>query len=162
MVAVYPDVALTAHRRRSSSSCRTHTLWWLVALLVLRCANGQDEAFIAMEAVEAPAPPPELLCPVKVLTSCSACRYRCCKRAGELTILCMQDHGAVGDGVAYDTAPIQAAIDTCARNQQGGVVVFEEDKQYLSAQLVVSSGVRLRLPKSTSLLAGPQVDSAAH
>ena len=63
MEPIDPDVAFTAHR----SSTRARIPWWMVvALLVLRCANGQDEAFEAMEAVEPPAPPPEFLCPVKV------------------------------------------------------------------------------------------------
>lgn len=37
------------------------------------------------------------------------------------------------------------------------MVTFGEDKQYLSAQVIVKDGVRLRLPKTTTLLAGSKV-----
>jgi hypothetical protein len=67
----------------------------------------------------------------------------------------------VGDGMVYDTLAIQAAIDACAQNKEGGVVVFEEQKQYLSAQLLVHDGVLLRVPKTTSLLAGSKVGPRA-
>lgn len=69
----------------------------------------------------------------------------------------MQDHGAIGDGTAYDTATIQAAIDACTKNKDGGVVIFDEEKQYLTGQVVLKDGVRLRLPKSATILAGSKV-----
>ena len=65
----------------------------------------------------------------------------------------------MGDGDTYDTAAIQAAIDDCAKHPEGGVVIFEENGRYHSAQIVVKSGVRLRLPKTTTLLAGIKVAS---
>ena len=65
----------------------------------------------------------------------------------------------MGDGDTYDTAAIQAAIDECAKHSEGGVVVFEENGRYHSAQIIVKNGVRLRLPKTTTLLAGIKVAS---
>lgn len=68
-----------------------------------------------------------------------------------------QDHGAVGDGMAMDTLAIQAAVDACAKNKDGGVVVFGENAQYLSGQITVKDGVLLRIPKGTTILAGTKV-----
>jgi polygalacturonase len=68
-----------------------------------------------------------------------------------------QSHGAVGDGNAIDTVAIQAAIDSCAKNINGGVVVFGENAQYLTAQVIVKDGVMLRVPKGTTILAGTKV-----
>ena len=72
-------------------------------------------------------------------------------------LMLLQDHGAVGDGETYDTAAIQAAIEDCAAHPEGGVVTFEENTRYLSAQIIVRNGVRLRIPKTTTLLAGLKV-----
>lgn len=69
----------------------------------------------------------------------------------------MQDHGAIGDGTAYDTAAIQAAINACTNNKDGGVVIFDEEKQYLTGQVILKDGVRLRLPESATILAGSKV-----
>lgn len=63
----------------------------------------------------------------------------------------------MGDGVTYETAAIQAAIDECAQHPEGGVVTFEENSRYLSAQIKVKNGVRLRIPKTATLLAGLKV-----
>lgn len=71
----------------------------------------------------------------------------------------LQDNGAVGDGETYDTAAIQAAIEDCAAHPEGGVMTFEENTRYLSAQITVRNGVRLRIPKTTTLLAGLKVAS---
>ena len=65
----------------------------------------------------------------------------------------------MGDGETYDTAAIQAAIEECAGHPEGGVVTFEENSRYLSSQIKIKDGVRLRLPKTTTLLAGLKVSS---
>ena len=63
----------------------------------------------------------------------------------------------MGDGETYDTAAIQAAIEECAGHPEGGVVTFEENSRYLSSQIKIRNGVRLRLSKTTTLLAGLKV-----
>jgi polygalacturonase len=63
----------------------------------------------------------------------------------------------VGNGDTLDTAAIQKAIDTCADSKDGGVVLFNEDGQYLTAQVVVKDNVRLRIPKTATILAGTKV-----
>ncbi len=68
----------------------------------------------------------------------------------------------MGDGETYDTVAIQAVIDECALHPEGGVVTFEEDSRYLSAQIIVKNGVRLRIPKTTTLLAGLKVTPSQH
>ena len=68
----------------------------------------------------------------------------------------------MGDGETYDTAAIQAAIEECTQHPEGGVVTFEEDSRYLSAQIIVKNGVRLRIPKTTTLLAGLKVPPSQH
>ncbi|KAK9909603.1 hypothetical protein WJX75_004848 [Coccomyxa subellipsoidea] len=105
--------------------------FFLASFLLTQLAAGQDEALLAFEAAEEAIPsiPPEFTCPVK-------------------------DHGAIGDGTAYDTAAIQAAIDACTKNKDGGVVIFDEEKQYLTGQVILKDGVRLRLPESATILAG--------
>ena len=59
------------------------------------------------------------------------------------------DYGAVGDGVAVNTRPIQAAIDAAA-GQGGGVVVLKPGL-YLSGSLFVKSGVTLSIERGTTL-----------
>jgi len=51
---------------------------------------------------------------------------------------------AVGDGKADDTAAIQAAIDACAA-QGGGTVLLENGKTYLSGTLELRSNLELHL-----------------
>ncbi len=63
----------------------------------------------------------------------------------------------MGDGETYNTAAIQAAIEECAGHPKGGVVTFEGNSRYLSGQIKMKDGVRLRLPKTTTLLAGLKV-----
>jgi polygalacturonase len=58
--------------------------------------------------------------------------------------------GAKGDGVTKDTAAIQAAIDECGRH--GGGTVRLTEGTYLSAPIVLKSGVTLHLDKGATLL----------
>jgi polygalacturonase len=59
-------------------------------------------------------------------------------------------YGAKGDGVAKDTAAIQAAIDACAL--KGGGTVQLTAGSYLSAPIVLKSKITLQLDKGATLL----------
>ena len=59
--------------------------------------------------------------------------------------------GAVGDGVVKDTAAIQSAIDACAKNGGGRVVL--DDGRFLSGTITLKSGVELHLG-ATAVLQG--------
>ena len=64
-------------------------------------------------------------------------------------------YGARGDGQSKDTAAIQAAIDACAK-EGGGTVVLSAGT-YLSAPIVLKSGIALRLEKGATLLGSPDM-----
>lgn len=55
----------------------------------------------------------------------------------------VQDHGAVGDGTALDTAALQKTIDTCS--QAGGGRVYLSPGVYLTGTLFLKDNVRLTL-----------------
>lgn len=59
-------------------------------------------------------------------------------------------YGAKGDGVTKDTSAIQAAIDSCAR--QGGGTVVLSSGTYLSAPIVLKSNIALQLDRGAILL----------
>jgi polygalacturonase len=61
--------------------------------------------------------------------------------------------GAKGDGAAKDTAALQAAIDACAA--KGGGTVHLAAGTYLSAPIVLKSGITLELDKGATLLGSP-------
>ena len=61
------------------------------------------------------------------------------------------DFGAKGDGIADDTAAIQAAIDHAAA--QGGGTVLLAKGDYVSGSLVLRSHVRLMVAQGSRLLA---------
>jgi hypothetical protein len=63
------------------------------------------------------------------------------------------EFGAKADGVANDTAAVQAAIDLAAA-RSGGVVVFPAGR-YLSGTLHLRSNVSLRLSEGAALIASP-------
>ncbi|MDQ1192166.1 polygalacturonase [Brevundimonas vesicularis] len=69
-------------------------------------------------------------------------------QASRLRMFDASDYGAVGDGVAITTRPIQAAIDAAA-GQGGGVVVLKPGL-YLSGSLFVKSGVTLSIERGAN------------
>lgn len=64
----------------------------------------------------------------------------------------VREHGAVGDGIAKDTAAIQAAIDACA---SGGGTVVLRDGVYLSGMIRLASDITLDIAP-TAVLRGSQ------
>ncbi|MBO5934370.1 MAG: glycoside hydrolase family 28 protein [Clostridia bacterium] len=66
-------------------------------------------------------------------------------------------YGAVGDGKANDAKAIQAAIDDCAANG-GGKVVLESGKIYYSDSIQLKKNVELHLQKGSVLRATSDID----
>lgn len=64
----------------------------------------------------------------------------------------VEQYGAKGDGVTNDTKAIQAAIDECASNG-GGRVVLSGGKVYLSGSILLKSNVELHLESGCVLKA---------
>ncbi|MBQ8202116.1 MAG: glycoside hydrolase family 28 protein [Clostridia bacterium] len=69
----------------------------------------------------------------------------------------VSDYGAVGDGVTFDTAAIQRALDDCAA-RGGGRVILESGCTYLSASLHLRPHTALHLNRGSRLLASPNLD----
>ncbi len=65
----------------------------------------------------------------------------------------IRDHGAKGDGIARDTAAIQAAIDAAAKH--GGGTVLAPPGKYLSGTIHLRSNITLELSGGTVLIALP-------
>ena len=63
-----------------------------------------------------------------------------------------KEFGAKADGVTKDTAAIQRAIDICAQN--GGGRVLLEDGTFLSGTLYLKSYVYLEIAESALLIMG--------
>jgi polygalacturonase len=66
-----------------------------------------------------------------------------------------RNYGARGDGITYDTAAIQKAIDACAGS--GGSVYLSGGK-FLSAELTLKSQMTLYIDKGTVLLGGTRAE----
>lgn len=65
--------------------------------------------------------------------------------------------GAIGDGIANDTAAIQAAIDTCAQHG-GGKVTLPGGKIYRSGALVLCSNLEFHLEMGAVLKGSDHLD----
>ncbi|GAB2233237.1 hypothetical protein Droror1_Dr00002456 [Drosera rotundifolia] len=70
-----------------------------------------------------------------------------------ITTLSVADFGAAGDGIHYDTIPIQSAINSCP-SPSPCHVTFPPGRRYLTGTLRLVSGVRLVIPRNTSILGG--------
>lgn len=69
----------------------------------------------------------------------------------------VKDFGAVGDGIHYDTRPIQSAIDACSATRvQRCRVVFPPGK-YLTATVQLKSHVTLDIRKNATVLGGTKI-----
>ena len=66
-----------------------------------------------------------------------------------------KEFGAKADGILKDTESVQRAIDTCAQNGGGRVVL--EDGVYLCGTLYLKSHVYLEITESALLKAGPEI-----
>ncbi|MFJ4436674.1 glycoside hydrolase family 28 protein [Streptomyces sp. NPDC088923] len=64
------------------------------------------------------------------------------------------DHGAAGDGVHDDTAAVQAAIDACAENG-GGRVVLRGGRTFRTGTVTLRSHVELHLEHGATLAGSP-------
>lgn len=70
------------------------------------------------------------------------------------TVCDARAYGATGNARTKDTVAIQAAIDACAR--RGGGVVRLTPGTYLSAPIVLKSGITLELKEGATLLGSPE------
>ncbi|XP_009615801.1 probable polygalacturonase isoform X2 [Nicotiana tomentosiformis] len=69
--------------------------------------------------------------------------------------------GAAGDGIHYDTVPIQKAINACSeavsKNRRQCHVIFPPGK-YLTATIFLKTGVLLDIHRNATILGGPRLE----
>jgi polygalacturonase len=71
----------------------------------------------------------------------------------------VNDYGAKGDGVTFDTAAIQSAIDRCS-SSGGGTVLFSKGK-FLTGTIYIKSNVTLHLAPAAVLLGSADITQYA-
>src|SRR5664280_2042772 len=69
--------------------------------------------------------------------------------------MCIRDSGAKGDGTNDDTAAIQQAVDACAANG-GGQVVLPGGKTFLTGAITLRSGIDFHLARGAVLKGSPR------
>ena len=72
-----------------------------------------------------------------------------------MSVCDVREYGASGDGSTNDTISIQRAIDHCA--QEGGGTVLLENGQYISGTLRLRSNVTLKIKGNARLLASRDI-----
>ncbi|KAG5555603.1 hypothetical protein RHGRI_006299 [Rhododendron griersonianum] len=72
--------------------------------------------------------------------------------------LSVADHGAVGDGLHYDTLPIQSTIDACSASASAACRVVFPPGTYLTATVFLKSGVVLDIQKGAKILGGTKLE----
>jgi polygalacturonase len=86
----------------------------------------------------------QILAGVLLLTALAA------RAAGQPGIFNVLDYGARGDGTNNDTTAVQQAVDACAMNG-GGQVVLPGGKVFLTGAITLRSGVDFHLARGTVL-----------
>lgn len=75
--------------------------------------------------------------------------------AGARTAYNVRDYGAKGDGLTKDTAAIQSALDACATNGGGRVILPEGC--YLTGSLIMGANTTLALEHAANLMGSPDI-----
>jgi polygalacturonase len=70
----------------------------------------------------------------------------------------VDEYGAKGDAISFDTEAIQSALDACST---GGVVSFTSGKTYLTGGLLAHFHVFIRIQPEAVLLGSTQVRSTS-
>jgi len=76
-------------------------------------------------------------------------------QAADQTTYNVHTFGAKGDGTTHDTAALQSALDACATNG-GGTVVLSEGV-YLTGSLVIGPNTTLQLAHNASIVGSPDI-----
>ncbi|OIW05197.1 hypothetical protein TanjilG_19828 [Lupinus angustifolius] len=69
----------------------------------------------------------------------------------------VSDFGAIGDGIHYDTVPIQSAINSCPDTFPCHVT-FPAPRKYLTATVFLKSGVVLNVEPGATILGGTRIE----
>lgn len=78
----------------------------------------------------------------------------CAQRTAQVTQYLITDYGAVADTLTDNSAAIQRAIDACAANG-GGQVVVPAGKSFMTGPFQLKEAIELRLEPASRLLANP-------
>lgn len=73
-----------------------------------------------------------------------------------MKIFDIRDFGAIGDGATLNTKAIQKAIDACAQNGGGRVLLSEG--VYMTGTVILKSNTELHIEQTATLLASPDCD----